>query len=308
MLHCAIYQKGVKLENEIRRLLDTDDIALHPFSSFRHLADNPVKYEFDLIVFASNRGVAEALKILKTIQEDTILSLPPLVFLLTNPSESEVVKCYRAEVDEVLDLSVTSRISSLKLKNLLSHSRKHLGVNPSTKLPGVGLIDEEIRRRTTRNERFALCYADLDQFKAYNDYYGYYYGNQLIVATSKIIREVVSDLSAEGFVGHIGGDDFIFITPIEKIKEVCSSIIKVFDQTTPSNYHERDLRRGYIETPNRDGTMERFPIMSISIAVFKNTGSTFSHIAEISHMLADLKRYVKSLPGSNYVVERRRKY
>lgn len=308
MLHCAIYQKGTKLENLLRRLLGTEELVFHLFSTYQQLADNPDRYDFDLLVFASTKEVSAELKLLKRIQEDIVLSLPPVVFFLSSSSEASLIKCYRAGVDEALALSAPSKVASLKLKNLLTHSRKKLGVNPSTKLPGVSLIDEEIKRRTRKNERFALCYADLDQFKAYNDYYGYFYGNQLIIVTSKIIREVVSDLTTGGFVGHIGGDDFIFIIPIENIKEVCSSIIKVFDQTIPSSYHERDLRRGYIEIINRVGVLEKFPIMSLSIAIFKNTGSTFSHIAEISHMLADLKRYVKSLPGSNYVVERRRKY
>ena len=307
MLQVALFQKGVKLENEIRRLLSPEEITFHPFTTFQQLIENPGRYDFDLICFASKKDLSGLLKLLRALFDDIILSLPPKIFLITNPTKAELLKCYQAGVDEVLTLE-SSKLAALKLKNLLSHSRKHLGVNPSTKLPGVSLIDEEIKRRTTKVEKFALCYADLDEFKAYNDYYGYYYGNQLIVVTAKIIRDVVQDLTEGGFVGHVGGDDFIFIIPIEKIKAVCSGIIKVFDQTVPSRYHERDLRRGYIETVNRVGVKQRFPIMSISVAVFKNFGSTFSHIAEISHMLADLKSYVKSLPGSNYVVERRRKY
>jgi diguanylate cyclase (GGDEF)-like protein len=308
MLHCALYQKGVSLENDIRRLLEQEEVTLHTFVSAPQLFVNPRRYDLDLLFFAPRRDLSEPLRILKHIQQDVVLSLPPAVFLLHHPSERVLLRCYQAGVDEVCNLSASSKILSSKLRNLIEHSRKSLGVNPSTKLPGVSLIDEEIRRRTKRNERFALCYADLDQFKAFNDYYGYFYGNQLIVATSKIIRDIVSDLAPGGFVGHVGGDDFIFIIPIEKVKEICKGIIKVFDKTIPSSYHEKDLRKGYIETPNRDGVMERFSIMSISIAVFKNAGSTFSHIAEISHMLADLKKYVKALPGSNYVIERRRKY
>ena len=76
----------------------------------------------------------------------------------------------------------------------------------------------------------------------------------------------------------------------------------------PSRYEEKDLMRGYIQTQNRDGAQQKFPVMTISIAIMRNSGSSFSHLGEISHMLADLKKYTKSLPGSNYVVERRRKY
>jgi GGDEF domain-containing protein len=288
--------------------MEKDEITFHPFGSYQQLVDSPYKYDLDLIVFSTDRDPSPELRILKKLKQDIILSLPPAIFFLNTGSKRTLLSCYRAEVDEAFEIPLAPGLVYSKLKNLLSHSRKRLGVNPSTKLPGVSLIDEEIGRRVSRNERFALCYADLDQFKAYNDYYGYHFGNRLIVVTSKIIRDVVMDLTGNGFVGHVGGDDFIFIIPIEKIKQICSGIIKVFDQTIPSCYHERDLRKGYIETVNRDGLTEKFSIISLSIAVFKNTGSTFSHIAEISHMLADLKKYVKGLAGSNYVVERRRKY
>ncbi|MCI0531165.1 MAG: diguanylate cyclase [candidate division Zixibacteria bacterium] len=309
MIHCAIYQSNINIKSILKELLKPEQVTFHPFANFRQLLENRQRYEFDLVVLAcQKRRIANELNLVRQIGNDLLFTLLPILFWTRHKTNSILTRCYQVGIDEVLGPDTPPDIASLKVKNLINRSSKNLGVNPSTKLPGVNLIEHEISKRTSRNEKFALCYADLDEFKAFNDYYGYFYGNRLIVITAGIIKDVVFDLTKQGFVGHIGGDDFIFIVPIEKIKPVCSGIIKVFDKTIPACYHEKDLRQGYIETVNRDGIVRKFPMITISIAVIKNTGATFSQIAEISHMLADLKRFAKTMSGSNYIIERRRKY
>ncbi len=126
--------------------------------------------------------------------------------------------------------------------------------------------------------------------------------------TSEIIRDVVYTSTPQSFVGHIGGDDFVFIIPSEKIDQICGKIIEIFDRMIARRYKKEDLTRGYIVTENRRGKKESFPIMTLSIAVLINQDRMFRHQGEISHMIADLKKYTKTLPGSNYFVERRKKY
>jgi hypothetical protein len=112
----------------------------------------------------------------------------------------------------------------------------------------------------------------------------------------------------DGFVGHIGGDDFVFVIPPERINLICGEIIKIFDRAIIKRYKKKDVVRGYIITNNRKGRKEKFPIMTLSIAVIVNQKRMFKHLGEISYMIADLKKYTKSLPGSNFFVERRKKY
>ena len=308
MLICGLYQKKVNLQDKLKKWLAPEGLDFFHFLSLSEIYANPQKRDLDLIVIASVGSFREELKALKIIRKDILLSLLPVVFFHPKPAAKLLKESYKLGADEFLAANGDSSLISAKLKNLVQRSQKNLGVNPSTKLPGTNLIEKEIDRRISRKEPFALGYADLDDFKAFNDYYGYFYGDKLITLTSEIIRDVVTDLAPGSFVGHIGGDDFIFLIPLDKIDCVCKNIIKVFDQMIPSRYHERDLRRGYIMTKNRKGEFEKFSILTISIAVMKNYGNTFSHLGEISHMLADLKKYTKSLPGSNYVVERRKKY
>jgi len=308
MLKCGLYQNKVNLQEKLANWLAPDKVNFYHFLTLAAIFENPQKLDLDLIVFASNSSLKEEINVLKKIRKNLLLSLTPVVFFHPRPSAKLLQESYKAGLDEFLFSSEESGLISSKLKNLVSRSQKHIGVNPSTKLPGTHLIEIEINRRISKKEKFALGYADLDDFKAYNDYYGYFYGDKLITLTAEIIRDVVTDLAPKSFVGHIGGDDFIFLIPIDRIEVVCKNIIKVFDQMIPSRYEEKDLRRGFIQTQDRNGELQKFPVITISISVVKNSSNTFSHLGEISHMLADLKKYTKSLPGSNYVVERRRKY
>ena len=308
MLKCGLYQNKVNLQEKLVKWFAPEKIEFHHFLTLSAIFENPQKLDLDLLVFASSSSLKEELNTLKKVRKNLLLSLTPVVFFHPRPSAKLLQESYKAGLDEFLFSSEEPGLISSKLKNLVSRSQKHIGVNPSTKLPGTHLIEIEINRRISKKEKFALGYADLDDFKAYNDYYGYFYGDKLITLTAEIIRDVVTDLAPKSFVGHIGGDDFIFLIPIDRIEVVCKNIIKVFDQMIPSRYEEKDLRRGFIQTQDRNGELQKFPVITISISVVKNSSNTFSHLGEISHMLADLKKYTKSLPGSNYVVERRRKY
>jgi GGDEF domain-containing protein len=181
-------------------------------------------------------------------------------------------------------------------------------VNPSSRLPGPTTIERIISERIGKKEHFAVCYADLDDFKAYNDYYGYFYGDKVIKLVARVIRETVLDRQPDGFVGHIGGDDFVFVISPENIPAICQAVIRRFDAEIPLCYEPRDRRNGYIIAKSRRGTPETFGLLTLSISVVVNHGDTFDHVGEISHMVADLKRYTKTLPGSNYMIERRAKY
>jgi hypothetical protein len=126
--------------------------------------------------------------------------------------------------------------------------------------------------------------------------------------TGKLIKDVVYDLCQEAFVGHIAGDDFIFTIPRELIHPVCGWIIKCFDSFIPYRYDKEDRERGHITTTNRRGVVERYPILSISIAVATNEPGKFKHVGQLSKMLADLKKRCKAHPGSTYMLERRKPY
>jgi GGDEF domain-containing protein len=181
-----------------------------------------------------------------------------------------------------------------------------VSVHPSTRLPGTTEIEREIRRRLETQQEFAVCYADLDHFKEFNDRYSYYDGDRVIYLLSRILHDVVKGmLGPRGFVGHIGGDDFIFIIPAADIHLVCTEVLGVFDALIPLQYNEQDRRAGYFFGKDRRGQLHRVPLMTLSIGIVTNKHRRFAHPAQVSELATEMKSYAKTLPGSVFVVDRR---
>lgn len=308
MLHCALHQKGMDIRDKLKPCFPSRGIVWHEFHDIASLREFIQSFILDLIFIAGKDRFNSQLSLIRKIKKHSILSLVPLVLYHPVPDRKTTMAGLLAGADDFLSGRWDKEIVSAKLKMILKRSYRDLGQNPTTRLPGMILIQKELERRMKKGEKFAICHADLDDFKAYNDYYGYFYGDKLIRLTSEIVRDIVYSSTRDGFVGHIGGDDFVFLIPSNQVDQICRSIITAFDKIIQTRYKEEDLRKGFIETRNRRDEMERFSIMTLSISVIINKKKMFSHVGEISHMLVDLKKYTKSLPGSNYVVERRKKY
>jgi diguanylate cyclase (GGDEF)-like protein len=192
------------------------------------------------------------------------------------------------------------------MRKIKASQQLWLDASPLTRLPGNIAIEQVLKGKMSHHEKFALCYIDLDDFKAYNDKYGYAKGSELIKLTGEIIHRAKNDYAdPEDFVGHIGGDDFVLITSPAKVESVCQSILSDFDKVIPDHYDEVDRERGYIEGDDRYGVHRRFSLMSISIAVVSDAQREFSSPIEIAQVATEIKDYVKTLPGSNYLIDRR---
>jgi GGDEF domain-containing protein len=206
--------------------------------------------------------------------------------------------------DELGDLAEDFLRMASRLKELEQIS---LDASPLTRLPGNIAIEREIEKRL-RQGKFALCYADLDNFKAFSDRYGYNKGSELIRLTGEIIYEAVRACTdSDAFVGHIGGDDFVMVLSDDCVAQVCEAVIKAFDDEVVKHYTPEDLAREGIEGPDRYGVQRFFPIMTISIAVIINEAGEISTSVELARTAAEIKNYVKEKPGSKYLISRRRK-
>ncbi len=207
--------------------------------------------------------------------------------------------------DEVGDLARAFVKMGKRLKEL---EETHIDASPLTRLSGGITIEHVLTKRINANLPIAFCFMDLDNFKAYNDHYGYAKGNDLIAATAGLIENVVGNYGNEDdFIGHIGGDDFVAITTPEKYAEICTGIVNDFDEMVPGLYDEEDRARGSILGKNRQGDKQVFPLASISIAVVTNSKRTLKSHVEYGEIAAELKECVKAMPGSAYVVDHRRK-
>lgn len=163
-----------------------------------------------------------------------------------------------------------------------------------------------MKKRLLNEENFAMIYFDLDNFKAYNDIYGFFKGDEIIKFTAKTILKNVHNMELESsFVGHIGGDDFVAIVSGINCEEACQNIIAEFDKNVVNYYNEEDAIRGYIEVENRKGIIEQFPIVSISVGVVEVNKNRFKNILEIGEAGAQVKHLAKTIPGSTYVIDKR---
>lgn len=178
-------------------------------------------------------------------------------------------------------------------------------LNPLTNLPGNPVIEEEITERLKSGKLFSVLYIDLDNFKIYNDHYGYKKGDQVLEFTAGILKDVVKKYN--DFVGHIGGDDFIVVTSPEREVEISQKIIERFDKDILQFFNLEDRRVGGIRAKNRLGKDCLNPITSISIAIVNNINRSLKNHLQISDIATELKKYAKNTPGSIYIKEKRKR-
>ena len=259
------------------------------------------------LVLVDLRGWAawgrEGLSLCARLKADSQASVLPLVALA--PAD-QLVMALEAGVDEALPDGVVAAEGLARCQALLRRSDRDLDVHPSTRLPGALAIQLELERRVQGTGKFAAGYVDLDHFKEFNDRYGYHQGDAVIRLVARILQDVVKGRCGEAaFVGHIGGDDFLFTLPLEAMAPVCDDIVDTFRELSPLQYSEADRRMGYFFGKDRRGQLHRVSLMSLSIGVVTNQRRQFGHGGEVSAMASEMKAYAKTLPGSVWAVDRR---
>ncbi|MCM8787194.1 MAG: diguanylate cyclase [Candidatus Omnitrophica bacterium] len=206
--------------------------------------------------------------------------------------------------DELQELAETFNYMSDKLIEMKERAEN---ANPLTKLPGNIVIMEEIEKRIKRGEKFTVIYADLDNFKAFNDKYGIAKGDEAIKLTAQIFKEALAKKgNKEDFLGHEGGDDFILLTSPQRAQDIANFIIEEFDKRIRSLYLKEDLEAGYIITTARDGSIKKFPIMTISLAAVSNLLREITSYAQITNIAAEVKKKAKSHPQSCFILDKRK--
>lgn len=229
--------------------------------------------------------------------------------LLTNATQQVAEGNYDVDIDiaardEFGQLATEFKQMSRKLREF---EELNLDANPLTHLPGNLVIQRRVEELLRDDIPFAHAFVDLDHFKAYNDRYGYQNGSDIISDVGQIIEQVVAeDGNTDDFIGHIGGDDYIFLTTPDKVENLSERIIDEFEQMIPEKYSDEDREAGFFVCQDRFGVERQFPLMTISIAIICSQTSNYDSAIAISHECAKMKEHLKRLPGSNYLVDRRK--
>ena len=301
-------------------IIDDDDSSI---VIFRELFKNDPEYRFSsvkteqidvalknipsLIVINEDAIDRDVVELCRKIRKDEDNTITPVIVVSSIGDKEHRVKILQESVEFFIKKPVDEEYLYYTVKNLSRLLVSNRRVSPLTGLPGNVQIHAELKKRLSKREDFSVLYLDLDNFKAYNDVYGFLKGDQIIEFTAEtILNSVHSDKLENTFVGHIGGDDFIAIVPGVDCERLCQNILAYFDKKVGRYFTDEDLEKGYIEVENRRGIIEQFPLTSLSIGVVIADRGRFHNILEIGETGAQVKHVAKSVSGSSYAIDRRK--
>jgi diguanylate cyclase (GGDEF)-like protein len=246
-------------------------------------------------------------EICRILRESESNNLMPIIMITSQDAQEDILVGLELGADDYVKKPFNERELLSRIKNIFRRIDRNRNANPLTGLNGNLEIQRDITSRITKGLLFAVVYVDLDNFKAYNDVYGFSNGDRIIVLTADILKDQVALFgNPDDFVGHIGGDDYIFVTTPDKAEHICQEIVDEFDSKVQFFYNEEDRARGCITTKNRKGEIDTFPLMTISLAIVTNEKREINSYVEVGDIASDVKKKLKSMPGSNYFVDRRK--
>ena len=302
-------------------IIDDDESSILVFNK---LFENDTEYKFisvksdqidialknipSIIIINEDAIEVDIVELCKKIRSDDDNSITPIIVVSSNSEKEHRIQILKESVEYYIKKPVNAQYLYYTIKNLGRLITINRRISPLTGLPGNVQIHAELKKRISNKEDFSVLYLDLDNFKAYNDVYGFLKGDEIIKFTADtIMTSIHSLIPNNSFIGHIGGDDFIAIVPTLNCEDVCKDIIANFDANVVRFFTEDDVEKGYIEVANRKGVIEQFPLTSISIGVVEADVGRFANILEIGEVGAQVKHMAKSVMGSSYAIDRRKK-
>lgn len=260
----------------------------------------------DIIIIDCNLPVIDGFKVSRTLKEDFLTAHIPIIILI----DKRQIRKKMLEIEQGVDDYITNPPDPIdlevRLEMALRRTAHQLHANALTRLPGNRQIEKVIQSRMEEGAIFSVAYYDIDNFKSFNDKYGYMKGDSVIRHTAYIIATTVKKCgNKRDFVGHIGGDDFVVVTTPGRDRLIASESILSFNRTIPFHYNKGDRGDGYIVVKDRKGDISNMPLMSISIAIVNNKDCKLQNMMELMEIIAEIKSYLKTLQGSNFLVNRR---
>jgi len=297
--------KNEEIKQLINNTLEYNNYEISLYSDFNKALEIIYQEIPNLILIDTINAQVSEISLINNLKDDPIFISMIIIFIVADDFTCDNWK------NNLIDdyIRIGSLIKELKMRVELSFERleRMVATNPLTKLPGNLIIQREIQNRLDRVEIFALAYADLDNFKPFNDKYGFSRGDEVIKMLGRIIMNIVRTEQPHGnFIGHIGGDDFVYVMKPELIESTTIRIIEIFNNLVRNFYDIEDLRKGYIESVNRQGEKQIFPIMTLSVGITSNKYRKFKHFSEMAEAASEMKSIAKKNQYSKYAIDRRK--
>jgi diguanylate cyclase (GGDEF)-like protein len=291
----------------LKRVLDRAGFETVTVGDGRTAHDAAVESRPDIILLDLMLGNTTGDQVLAELRKDFRTRLIPVVFLTVRSSIKDKVEHLMAGADDYVTKPFIGEELVARIKAVIMRATTTRELSPLTGMSGNSDILREISNRLVAMEEFACLYPDIDNFKSYNDHYGFIRGDDVIKTLASIIIEALEEIySPYHFAGHVGGDDFVILTEPRLAEDVAAEITKRFDETVPSLYDEVDRDRGWIEFEDRTGNKHRTGLVSLSTGIVIAKAGSFSSAPALASRAAEVKGVAKRIPGSKWVVDRRR--
>ncbi len=261
----------------------------------------------DLVLLDYKMPLMDGRTVCSLIKKDLLLRHLPVIMVTGKGEIDDKIGGIDAGADDYIVKPFEPKELLARIRMILRRTERDLEANPLTRLPGNVSILGELSKRITQKALFAVCYVDLDKFKAYNDKYGFERGDNVIRETARILIRAAQEFGEpDDFIGHIGGDDFVIVTTPKSSDNICKKIIIDFEKMAPTFYNDEDRKQGYIMGKDRKGIEQKIPLLSVSIGVVTNEFHKIEHVAQIGEIGAELKEAAKRLERSNYIKDQRK--
>jgi diguanylate cyclase (GGDEF)-like protein len=291
----------------VKRVLERAGFECVAISDGLAAHDAAVEWRPDIILLDLMIGDVTGDQVMAKLREDFRTRLIPVVFLTVRDSLKDKVEHLLSGADDYVTKPFIPEELVARLRAVMTRSTTTRGLSPLTGMSGNSDILAEINRRLTDNERFAVLYPDIDSFKSYNDHYGFLRGDDVIKTLATIILEVLEEKpSTHHFAGHVGGDDFVILSEPAMAESIADEITRRFDEAIPALYDPADRERGWIESEERNGNILRTPLVSVSIGVVIAEPGGYASAAALAARASEVKGVAKRMPGSKWVMDRRR--
>ncbi len=267
--------------------------------------DKTYKENPDLLILDYEMPKKTGFEVVKEIRSRTGYLHTPIIIFTAVTDKSTKLEGLGLDIDDYLTKPADEDEIVARVKLLLKRSQQKMDSNPLTHLPGNPSIQARIEREIATGKPFAVLYCDLNNFKSFNDKYGFEAGDRVLKATADTIVAAAKQ-DPNSFVGHIGGDDFIVVSCFDKAESIAQEIAAQIDKMAPTFYSPEDQAQGYMVSTNRKGEVEKFPFLAMGIGVVHNTKKPLTSFAQVSNIGSELKCLAKQHEkGSFYMLDRR---
>ena len=260
----------------------------------------------DLMLLDIMMPEIDGLTVLRRLRNDPSTSSIPVIVLTARSLAEDRVKGLDLGADDYITKPFDLEELIARVRTVLRRSQQMRDLSPLTGLPGNFRITAKLEEYIADEADIAVIHADLDNFKAFNDHYGFLRGDSVIKFTAKVLLDAAEKLGDPvGFVGHVGGDDYVAVVSADNMETFCEEVAAKFDDGILDFYDTADALQGYIEVTDRRGERHAFPICSLSMGVVSTQRRKLTSEWEASSVASEMKEVAKRTPGTNFQVDRR---